>query len=222
MRKDLTGKVFGRWEVIAPAGVDKHRNRRWHCRCQCGNEKDVPTSSLTCGNSKSCGCLQIEASRNGIAPGTLFGRLRVIEFAGTRRQRSLYRCLCSCGKETIVQSHRLHQGITRSCGCLRKTHGMSGTSEYAKLQYRIRRARKMNAEGSHTIEDVRALFEQQEGLCYYCNKNLPPYHIEHKIPLARGGSDYKENICLACPTCNYRKRTKTDEEFFELMSYKKV
>ena len=29
----------------------------WHCKCECGNEKDVIQSALTSGNTKSCGCL---------------------------------------------------------------------------------------------------------------------------------------------------------------------
>src|SRR6185436_4868078 len=29
-------------------------------------------------------------------------------------------CICDCGKETIVQPRLLHDGRTRSCGCLRR------------------------------------------------------------------------------------------------------
>ena len=33
------GQTFGRWLVIAPAGHDRHRNRKWRVRCDhCGHE----------------------------------------------------------------------------------------------------------------------------------------------------------------------------------------
>lgn len=118
--------------------------------------------------------------------------------------------------------HRLVQGITASCGCYRKevhtTHGLSGTADYATVCTAKRRARKLNAAGSHTVEDVLRLFDEQEGKCYYCDKDLGRYHKDHKIPLSRGGSDSKENLCLACPTCNLKKYNRTDKEFSKLMS----
>lgn len=47
--RDLTGKRFGRWLALSYAG-----NRRWLCRCECGLEKPVDTSSLRQGRSKGC------------------------------------------------------------------------------------------------------------------------------------------------------------------------
>lgn len=58
---DLTGRVFGRWTVQSHSHYDPLRKvHYWHCVCECGNEKDVVTRSLTRGDSKSCGCLQKE------------------------------------------------------------------------------------------------------------------------------------------------------------------
>lgn len=63
--------------------------------------------------------------------GKTFGRLRVIERAGTWRPTKysvksapVWRCLCDpalggCGRETAVLGHHLRSGGTRSCGCLR-------------------------------------------------------------------------------------------------------
>lgn len=36
---------------------------KWHCKCDCGNEKDVKGSYLTSGVSRSCGCLASDAAR---------------------------------------------------------------------------------------------------------------------------------------------------------------
>lgn len=40
-------------------------------------------------------------------------------------------------------------------------------------------------------------------------------HIEHKIPLSRGGLHAIENLDISCQSCNCSKNTKTVEEFRE-------
>lgn len=50
--------------------------------------------------------------------GQTFGRLTVIERSGSRDRKALWRCHCSCGRETVVIGKLLRTGRTRSCGCL--------------------------------------------------------------------------------------------------------
>lgn len=51
------GMEFGKLTVIKE--LKKYKNNRTYylCRCDCGAEKEVSTSQLTSGKSKSCGCL---------------------------------------------------------------------------------------------------------------------------------------------------------------------
>ena len=53
-------KKYGKLTTLYKNGRSKNRNIIWHCRCDCDNELDVPTASLTSGNTQSCGCLRIE------------------------------------------------------------------------------------------------------------------------------------------------------------------
>lgn len=55
---ELVGKTFGMLTVIkkAPKNNDKFNRTFWKCRCECGNIKNIPTSQLTGGMTKSCGC----------------------------------------------------------------------------------------------------------------------------------------------------------------------
>ena len=84
-----------------------------------------------------------------------------------------------------------------------------------------RRARLLNAEGTHTAAEIKELAHRQANLCFYChtpffNGNLKQdRHVEHKIPLSRGGADSIDNIVLSCSRCNYEKSTKTHEEFLQ-------
>ena len=57
---DLTGNKYGRWTVIEKGESKQKGETMWLCRCECGIEKYVRHSSLTTGNSKSCGCYHSE------------------------------------------------------------------------------------------------------------------------------------------------------------------
>lgn len=58
---DLKGKRFGRLVVLEGAGLNKHQKTLWKCRCDCGNIDTFVGGSLQSGNTKSCGCLKLEA-----------------------------------------------------------------------------------------------------------------------------------------------------------------
>ena len=64
-----------------------------------------------------------------------FGRLVVIEKAKSLQykhgKKSAWKCLCDCGKTSIVETNHLKTGHTKSCGCMeRKTHDMSYSKPY--------------------------------------------------------------------------------------------
>lgn len=61
--KDLTGQRFERWTVVGYAGKRSNNAAIWLCRCDCGTEKRVASSSLIQGHSRSCGCLTAETTR---------------------------------------------------------------------------------------------------------------------------------------------------------------
>lgn len=54
---DLTGKVFNRWIVLGRGKQAKSKAWYWKCKCICGTEKEVFSSSLLRNLSQSCGCL---------------------------------------------------------------------------------------------------------------------------------------------------------------------
>lgn len=83
---------------------------------------------------------------------------------------------------------------------------------------RNRRAKKRQAGGSHTENDIKRLFDRQGGLCNACGKKLirynkKQYHVDHVIPLAKGGSNRPDNLQLLCPFCNLSKNVKDPIEW---------
>lgn len=80
---------------------------------------------------------------------------------------------------------------------------------------RRRRARQANAEGSHTITDMRRQYKAQKGLCWWCSKPVKwdDRHDDHLIPLSKGGTDWPNNIVISCAHCNLSKNDKLPDEF---------
>lgn len=82
------------------------------------------------------------------------------------------------------------------------------------------RAHRRGAPGRFSAADVRAMWRAQDRRCAYCARPLGPlyasppgYHVEHRVPLERGGDNAPPNLCLSCPSCNAEKGTMTDDEF---------
>jgi 5-methylcytosine-specific restriction endonuclease McrA len=75
-------------------------------------------------------------------------------------------------------------------------------------------ARKRNAEGNHTEADIKRQHKAQGGKCYYCHAFVgETYHVDHVIPLSRGGSNGPENIVIACAICNISKQDRLPHEW---------
>ena len=77
-----------------------------------------------------------------------------------------------------------------------------------------RHARKKNAPGQFTTNEVLGKYEAQCRKCFYCLCDLNgQYQVDHYIPLARGGTNWPDNIVLACPKCNFRKGDRLPSDF---------
>lgn len=51
------------------------------------------------------------------------------------------------------------------------------------------------------------LMKEQRGKCAYCRSKLGSgFHVDHIMPLARGGSNARSNLQLTCEPCNLAKR----------------
>ncbi len=85
--------------------------------------------------------------------------------------------------------------------------------EIRRLSSRKRRALIWKAEGTHTQADVEKLFDLQRGKCATCSCSLKKkgknvYHVDHIMPLVRGGGNGPDNLQLLCPPCNLKKNAK--------------
>ena len=56
----MIGQKFSRLTVIGIGVPGPKNSTRYRCRCECGEERDLPKHKLTTGHTRSCGCLQRE------------------------------------------------------------------------------------------------------------------------------------------------------------------
>ena len=114
----------------------------------------------------------------GPLDGRVFGRLTVVERAGSTSKQSTWRCRCVCGKERVLPRSDLVSGHTRSCGCWNTavrssattkrntSHGLSTKAEYTIWKDMHRRCRKHKRYAARNIsvcERARSVDGSSEG-----------------------------------------------------------
>jgi 5-methylcytosine-specific restriction endonuclease McrA len=122
-----------------------------------------------------------------------------------RKWRRAHRDKSNANRRLYYQRHR-EQMLAQSAE-YHRAH-----PEVGKARWQNYRARKAAAGGSFTSAQWLTLVATYDGRCAYCGESRP-LEPEHKIPLARGGSNEITNIVPACRRCNARKHLLTDEEF---------
>ena len=106
--------------------------------------------------------------------GQRFGKLTVIEKAETLNKNARFKCRCDCGNEMIVESQKLRNGKTNSCGCLRieaikkanTTHGQTKARLYriwhsmkSRCNYDFKGSERYYGKGIKVCEDWENSFE---------------------------------------------------------------
>lgn len=104
---DLTGKIFGSWEVLSYEG-----HKKWKCKClDCGNIYSVFTNNLKSGTSNKCENCANKDKRNDLT-GKIFGSWKVKKYIGNQT----YECEClKCGNTYNVSSANLTSHDSTQC-----------------------------------------------------------------------------------------------------------
>lgn len=81
-----------------------------------------------------------------------------------------------------------------------------------------KRAVLAGVPGSFDQGDVLVRLTKQKGLCHYCGERLElfgprKFQVDHFVPLSRGGTNFVNNLVLACPECNQAKANKMPWEY---------
>lgn len=127
LRKDLTGKKFGRLTVLS---MDWNtRPTKCLCRCDCGNVTSVANADLVNGHTQSCGCLHKERTsaantKDFTNTVTMYGVKLLHQYKKNNKGQWLWECECGiCGNHFVELPARVLDGHVASCGCAIKSSG---------------------------------------------------------------------------------------------------
>ena len=124
------GEVYGCYKILGigepsvlPSGQKK---KNYICECvKCHNIRQVNAYKVTHNNYQYCNnCTSRQHKLRKSLIGQKFGRLTVIARADNHvlpsgQTKVMYKCICDCGNEIIVESSHLQSGHATSCGCYR-------------------------------------------------------------------------------------------------------
>ncbi len=169
------------------------------------------------------------------APGTVYGRWSVIEYAGRNKTgRSSLLCACECGTKKVIAKEALVSGTSNSCGCLKKEKAIARVAlrnpgEVAMMaHYRsyVYGSPKRAFAFSMSVEEFVLITSKD---CFYCGSE--PVEFKSRRVGARKLSGYfangidrvdsnlgyvKNNIVPCCWICNQGKGKKTKEQFINM------
>lgn len=85
---------------------------------------------------------------------------------------------------------------------------------------RNRRARILANGGEHSLDDIFRIYADQGGKCKYCSAPVEDsYHVDHRMPIALGGSNAPHNLQILCAPCNQSKNATHPDEWERLIGY---
>jgi len=90
------------------------------------------------------------------------------------------------------------------------------SNKFSKWKYKHKR-RAIEKDGNVTQAQIKELISNTKK-CYWCNCNINnkdrlSFHVDHYIPLSKGGLHSIDNLVISCPTCNLTKNAKDPYKF---------
>lgn len=133
-------------------------------------------------------------------------------YAATRKEKkaaydALYNATHQAERSAYRAAHRAEHAAR--CASWQKAN-----PERRRAAWRRHYARKLGNGGTHTAEDVKKQGNIQRWKCWWCGNDCKDkYHVDHLVPLAKGGHNGPSNIVISCPHCNWQKNDKFPSEF---------
>ena len=123
---------------------------------------------------------------------------------------------CSCG---LIEDEWVHLQVVFPRDLYHAKFKKVIDLESKRVYAMERKARAAENGGAYSSADIAALFELQNGMCWFCGSLISRqtgasrYHIDHYAPLVYLGTNDISNLVLTCPTCNLKKGAEHGDEF---------
>lgn len=119
-------------------------------------------------------------------------------------------------RDEILEALRQDRQVNREY--YREIDRKRDQSPHRKAGHAARTAKRRSlikkAVGTFTAGDIELQLKSQRAKCWWCGISVKTgFHVDHLIPLARGGSNSPENIVISCPKCNTSRRDRLPHEW---------
>jgi 5-methylcytosine-specific restriction endonuclease McrA len=204
-----SGTTYGRLELYAPHPSSA---KQWISKCSCGTWTAPHSVNVLKGRTVSCGCRMKEAQEEhraeqrkaalAVPADVRLAKRRVVVngYARSNRGKEMSKAWRDKNREKVNELAKIQ----------RQKH-----AERYRAHTRNRRAKIKNIEGTHSAIDIIAIGDAQGWQCNACQCDLKisGHHVDHIVPIAKGGTNWPANLQLLCRSCNVRKHSKDYDVF---------
>lgn len=162
------------------------------------NPKGVPMKKCTkCNVEKDISCFGTKGKQSHL----YFSHCRECD-AARKRKNPL---------DKIARSGTAKSGAQR-----RKEWALRHPIQAKAVSLEYAAKRRSQCKVGSTKREVAEWLSRQEKRCYWCNdNNSVKYHVDHVVPLCKGGVHQISNFVVACSFCNTSKGGKLLEDWMD-------
>lgn len=152
-------------------------------------------------------------------------RLRQLDYAAKNREQERLRA-AEWRKNFPDKDREMHRNYyiqnRDKVRAASKAHRLANIEAYREYNRQYKHAKRAGG-GKLSRGYLKRLMAEQNGLCLACGCDLSVmgHHLDHKIPLSKGGLHCDENVQLLCPMCNRRKSDKDFDGFLAQLKREK-
>lgn len=128
--------------------------------------------------------------------------------ANKERIAAQHKAYYEANKEKVAARHKAYRQANKEQRAAQQKAYYEANKEQIAARKKARRFRKTTV--------INYLLVQQRGRCATCFNNvIEKHHLDHIVPLAKGGTNDRSNFQLLCPTCNLKKSAKDPLAFMQ-------
>ena len=150
-----------------------------------------------------------------VQPNQKYGKLTTIKSYKDKKNGMAWECICECGNTTTVKATQLLSGKTKSCGCLQKEKAWGHDRDKNKqkteelVSYKENPKLFVKQQRQAMTPALRySILKRDNFHCCCCGRGVEDgvkLHVDHILPVSKGGKTEEKNLQTLCKDCNLGK-----------------